>query len=69
MIRNEKQYKISKRKLRELNEHIEKITIDTTQDPLRNRVILASLNNSKDEIANDIVVYEFLKKNKEGVLK
>ncbi|MCX6316368.1 MAG: helix-turn-helix transcriptional regulator [Bacteroidetes bacterium] len=68
MINNEKQYKISKRKLRELNAQIDKISKDTAQNPLRNQLIRASLNNSKKEIENEISRYETLKKKNEGVL-
>lgn len=69
MIKNEKQYRISKRKLKEINEHIDKTTKETEKNPLRNQLILASLNSSKNEIENDILLYESLKKNKQGVLK
>ena len=69
MIKNEKQYKISKRKFRELNSHIDKTKKDTEQNSLRNQLILASLNNSKSEIESDILLYESLKKRKEGNLK
>src|SRR6185436_4607082 len=70
MIKNEKQYKISKRKLNELTAQIEKISEDKEKNPLRNQLILASLNSSKDEIENDLLLYESLKKNKgSGVLK
>ena len=69
MIKNEKQYKISKRKFRELNVQIDKTTKETEQNPLRNQLILASLNNSKAAIENDILLYESLKKKKDGTLK
>lgn len=69
MIKNEKQHKISKKKLIELNIQIDKINAAGNQNPLRNQLILASLNNSKTEIENDILLYESLKKNKEGLLK
>jgi Helix-turn-helix len=69
MIKNEKQYKITKRKFKELNAQVDKIKKETDQNPLRNQLILASLNNSKNEIENDILLYESLKKNKEGFLK
>lgn len=69
MIKNEKQYRISKKKLKELNEHIDRTTKETDKNPLRNQLILASLNSSKNEIGNDILLYESLKKNKQGLLK
>jgi ribosome-binding protein aMBF1 (putative translation factor) len=69
MIKNEKQYKISKRKLRELKHFIGKTTKDTDQDPLRNQLILASLNATKRELEHEIHLYESMKNNKEKVLK
>jgi len=69
MIKNEKQYRISKRKVKELNEHIDRTNKEIDKNPLRNQLILVSLNSSKDEIENDILLYESLKKNKQGVLK
>lgn len=69
MIKNEKQYKISKKKFKELENQIDKITSDTDQNPLRNQLILASLNNSKSELEKEILLYESLKKNKDGILK
>ena len=69
MITNEKQYKISKRKFNELNEHLDKTKKEVEKNPLRNQLILASLNSSKNEIENDILLYESLKKSKECILK
>jgi ribosome-binding protein aMBF1 (putative translation factor) len=69
MIKNEKQYKISKRKLRELNLQTEQMGTDTTQHPLRNQLILASLKNAKNQLEDEIGRYESLKQNKEAVLK
>ena len=69
MIKNEKQYKISKRKFRELNTQVDKIAKEAEHNPVRNQLILASLSNSKNEIESDILLYESLKKRKEGNLK
>lgn len=69
MIKNEKQYKISKRKVRELHDQIDKIEKDTEENPLRNQLFLITLTTSKNEIEKDIKEYESLRKNKEGVLK
>lgn len=69
MIKNEKQYKISKRKFRELNAQIDKTVSEKEQNPLRNQLILASLNTSKKEIEKELSQYEGLKGKKEDVLK
>jgi ribosome-binding protein aMBF1 (putative translation factor) len=69
MIKNEKQYKISKKKLNELNMQVDKINQDKEKNPLRNQLIIASLNSSKEEIENDLLLYESLKRNKQGLLK
>lgn len=69
MIKNEKQYNISKRKLRELKHQIGKTSKATDQDPLRNQLILASLNATKKELEHEIRLYESLKFTKEKVLK
>jgi HTH-type transcriptional regulator/antitoxin HigA len=69
MIRNEKQYKISKKKLTEIIENIEQVSSDTGENPLRNKLMLASLQNMKQEIEQDILFYETLKKDKKGILK
>lgn len=62
MIGNEKQYEISKRKLQELNASIEKILAATNDNPIRNQLILASLNHSKSELEHDLRLYISSKK-------
>jgi hypothetical protein len=57
MIENKDQYVIAKRKLNELNEQIENIVEDTSRDPLRNKLILASLKTTKKEIEKEIFIY------------
>lgn len=69
MIKNEKQYKITKRKLKELDEQLLKLHNDSNNNPLRNQLIAASLKSTRKELAQDLLVYESLKKNKTGVLK
>lgn len=69
MIKNEKQYKISKRKLKELNVQIGKVENDLSQNPLRNQLILTSLNNARKEIETQIRQYESLRLKKNPVLK
>ncbi len=69
MIKNEKQYKISKKKVIELNEEIERISNDPNKNPLRKELLTASLMVAKEEIEQDILLYETLKKDKKGILK
>jgi DNA-binding Xre family transcriptional regulator len=69
MIKNEKQYNISKKLLSEINEDIDRLQKDTTQHPLRNKLMLASALNMQKEIEQDILLYETLKKDKKGILK
>lgn len=61
MINNEKQYKISKKKLSEIVTEIEKVKKASEQNPLRNKLILASLLNVKEELEDEISEYESLK--------
>jgi DNA-binding Xre family transcriptional regulator len=61
MINNEKQYKISKKKFNEIITEIEKVKKASEQNPLRNKLILASLQNVKQELENEIAIYESLK--------
>ena len=68
-LKNEKQYKISKKKLSEINEDIGKVQSDTSQHPLRNKLMLASLLNMQKDMEQEILLYETLKKDKKGVLK
>ena len=69
MIKNEKQYKISKKLLSEINENIATLKKDTTQHPLKIKLMLASALNMQKEIEQDILLYETLKKDKIKVLK
>lgn len=69
MIKNEKQYKISKKLLSEINENIANLKMDTTQHPLKIKLILASALNMQKEIEQDLLLYETLKKDKIKVLK
>jgi HTH-type transcriptional regulator/antitoxin HigA len=61
MINNEKQYKISKKKFNEVIAEIEKVKKASEQNPLRNKLILASLQNVKQELEKEITIYESLK--------
>ena len=69
MIKNEKQYKISKKLLSEINEDVDRLQKDNSQNPLRIKLLLASALNMQKEIEQDILLYETLKKDKKGILK
>jgi HTH-type transcriptional regulator/antitoxin HigA len=69
MIKNEKQYKISKKLLNEVNENIANLKRDTTQHPLKIKMMLASALNIQKEMEQDILLYETLKTDKLAILK
>lgn len=69
MIKNEKQYKISKKFLNSLNEDIRKIEGNNNRDPLLKEVILTPLYGNKQSVEKELATYEDLKKNKKYVLK
>lgn len=63
MIKNEKQFKISKKKHKELLQKIGELKKDSKHNPLRNDLILASYSNLKKEIEKEISEYERIKSN------
>jgi DNA-binding Xre family transcriptional regulator len=69
MIKNEKQYSISKKLLSDINGNIADLKKDTTQHPLKIKLMLASALNMQKEIEQDILLYETLKKDRIGLLK
>lgn len=69
MIKNEKQYSISKKLLTEINENIDNLKKDTTQHPLKTKLMLASALNMQKEIERDILLYETLKTDRIAILK
>lgn len=69
MISNEKQYKISKKRLLDLEEEIDSTEKNASYNPLRNKLMLASLNDQLSEVHEDIVQYETLKKKKKVTIK
>ncbi|NII24807.1 helix-turn-helix transcriptional regulator [Pseudoflavitalea sp. X16] len=68
MINNEKQYKISKKRLNEIVTEIETVKNASDQHPLRNKLILASLLNVKQELEEEITDYESLKNTSKNTL-
>lgn len=68
MIKNEKQYRISRNKLLELND---KLTVleSNTKRSLSQNMVLTSMQNIKDELKAEIKAYEKLKNTKQIQLK
>lgn len=68
MIKNEKQYRISRNKLLELND---KLTVleSNTKRSLSQNMVLTSMQNIKDELKAEIKAYEKLKTTKQIQLK
>jgi HTH-type transcriptional regulator/antitoxin HigA len=69
MISNEKQYKISKKRVADIQLKIAETGKDTRHDPLRNKLILASLNNQLKQSREEVTQYESLKKKKTVTIK
>jgi hypothetical protein len=64
MIENEKQYQAAGKKVDQIVAEIGKIKKSKGKHPIRNRLILAGLNNFRKEIETEMVLYESLRKNK-----
>ncbi len=69
MIKNEKQYKISKKYLDSINADIEKVRGNRSGNPIRVKFIMATLLHNKEEVEKDLITYESLKKNKKYIFK
>lgn len=69
MIKNEKQYKVSRKKLNDTLAEIEKVKSATGQNALRNKLLLASLQHVKQELQIEISAYEALKNTSISFLK
>ncbi len=68
MIKNEKQYKISKKLLIEVVEEINKVKTEKDQN-IKRRLVAGSLTDFKEDIEEEIRDYEKLKNSKSTVLK
>jgi DNA-binding Xre family transcriptional regulator len=68
MIKNEKQYKITKKKLQEFNVAI--LKKQTGQDHLsvQDKLVLVSLLVMREQFESEIATYEYLKTNKSSLL-
>jgi len=69
MIKNEKQYKISNKRLAEVTAKIDKITSATEVNDLKKEMLLASLENIKEEVQKEVNDYSSLKSGKSTKLK
>jgi HTH-type transcriptional regulator / antitoxin HipB len=63
MIKNEKQYKISKKKLQIVHEEIDRIKAGREHPPAKDRLNIVSLQVFQQQLENEIEAYEFLKSN------
>ncbi|MEP6514261.1 MAG: hypothetical protein ABJA79_10345 [Parafilimonas sp.] len=68
MIKNEKQYKISKKRLAEVVEKINKIK-SNTEASLKQQLVLASIESFKTDLEKEIKDYDVLKLGKSTTLK
>ena len=70
MIKNEKQYKITRNKLAEVQEEIVRIKAGYDEGlPAKEKLILVSLEMMKSQMESEITEYDFLKKKSTGYLK
>lgn len=61
MIKNEKQYKITKKKLLGINDEIKRIHGISEHLPAKERLILVSLMTMQDQLEIEIATYDLLK--------
>ena len=69
MIKNEKQYNITKKKLLGLDQHITEIQGRDEHISVKDRLILVSLNMMRNQMEEEMGAYELLKKKKSHHLK
>jgi DNA-binding Xre family transcriptional regulator len=68
MIKNEKQYKISKKKLVELNQAIMEKQIGPEPLPAKDQLLLVSLQIFQEQLEKEILAYDLLKTKASSVL-
>lgn len=61
MITNEKQYKITKKKLQVLYEEIDRITAGREELPAKDQLVLVSMQVFQDQLEKEILAYDLLK--------
>ena len=69
MIKNEKQYKISKKKLQVIYEEIDRIKAGREHLPAKDELNLVSLRLFQEQLENEIDAYDLLKELNSPVLK
>jgi adenine-specific DNA methylase len=69
MIKNEKQYKITNKKLAILHEKIAEMKSEGDRLSLTRQLVLNSLLDMSTDMENEIAEYDLLKKNKTEILK
>lgn len=69
MIKNEKQYKITKKKLQDLNEVILRKQNGTDPLPAKDRLLLVSMQDMKGQLENEIDTYDLLKELNSPILE
>jgi hypothetical protein len=69
MIKNEKQYKITKKKLSTINEGIAEIYDGNKEHSAKKQLILLSLMEMKQQMELETTAYDLLKKDKANILK
>ena len=69
MIKNEKQYKITSKKLLLTVEEIARLSNEPEPLPLKNQLMLASLINLKKDMEAEVAAYDLLKKKAIQILK
>jgi hypothetical protein len=69
MIKNEKQYKITKKHLSGINDDIKLIHDSYDPMPAQKRLLLLSLADMKEQMQSEIREYELLKASKSNILK
>jgi HTH-type transcriptional regulator/antitoxin HigA len=69
MIKNEKQYKITKKKLNGIIQKIEALQLEADQSGNKKELILISLTDVRTDMEAEVAEYEFLKSNKTNILK
>ncbi|MEP7318462.1 MAG: hypothetical protein ABI921_06965 [Panacibacter sp.] len=69
MIKNEKQYKISRKRLNDIVEKIDDLKNKAKDNTLKSQMMQASLENFKKDIEAEINEYETLKNGKSATLK
>ena len=69
MLKNEKQYKITKKKLAILHQKIAEMKSEGDRLSLTRQLVLNSLLDMSTDMENEVAEYDLLKKNKKNILK